>query len=369
MAKSYNFYPVPPQKSSDGIVAVALGLGKTVVDGGNTVKFSPPYPNHLPQFSAIKESLRNNQKKFYALCLTDKPEEHIVTHDTLVKQYPLDVSEKDGTLHRVGSTYSHENHVIYDGLSRPGPRLVTFAPILKHKIFPLPQILELLLEMGSWGMGTPIEIEFAVNMSSQNNRPKEFALLQMRPLVLKREIEELKIEVESPERLICQSPHVLGHGIIDEIYDIIFVDFHKFERSKSKEVAREVSKFNAQLISEEKQYLLIGVGRWGTLDPWLGIPVNWEQISGACAIVESSFKDFMVTPSQGSHFFQNLTSFMIGYFTINDFKNQGFIDWDWLCSRKPHAQLNFTTHLRFTDPIVVKMNGQQNKGIILKPEK
>ena len=368
VAKSYNFYPVPPQKSSDGVVAVALGLGKTVVDGGSTVKFSPPYPNHLPQFSAIKETLRNNQKNFYALNLSNSSENKFETHDTLIKQYLLEIAEKDGTLHKVGSTYSHDNHVIYDGLSRAGPRLVTFAPVLKHKIFPLPQILELLLEMGSWGMGTPIEIEFAVNMSTSAGKAKEFAMLQMRPLVLKREIEELKIEVESEDQLICQSPHVLGHGIIEDVYDIVFVDYHKFERAKSKEVAQEVSKFNIKLIAQSRPYLLIGVGRWGTLDPWLGIPVNWEQISGACAIVESSFKDFMVTPSQGSHFFQNLTSFMIGYFTINAFKKQGFVDWDWLCGQKPKSQLNFTTHLSFKNSIIIKMNGQQNKGIILKPE-
>ncbi len=368
VAKSYNFYPVPPQKSSDGVVAVALGLGKTVVDGGSTVKFSPPYPNHLPQFSTIKETLRNNQKNFYALNLSNSTENKFETHDTLIKQYLLETAEEDGTLHKVGSTYSHDNQVIYDGLSRVGPRLVTFAPVLKHKLFPLPQILELLLEMGSWGMGTPIEIEFAVNMSTPAGKAKEFAMLQMRPLVLKREIEELKIEVESEDQLICQSPHVLGHGIIEDVYDIVFVDYHKFERAKSKEVAQEINKFNIKLLSQNRPYLLIGVGRWGTLDPWLGIPVNWEQISGAYAIIESSFKDFMVTPSQGSHFFQNLTSFMIGYFTINAFKKQGFIDWDWLCGQEPKSQLNFTTHLRFKNPIIIKMNGQQNKGIILKPE-
>jgi CheY-like chemotaxis protein len=368
VAKSYNFYPVPPQKSTDGIVAVALGLGKTVVDGGNTVRFSPPYPNHLPQFSTIKETLRGNQKKFYALSLTNSTTNEFETHDILVKQFPIDIAEKDGTLYRVGSTYSHENHVIYDGLSRVGPRLVTFAPVLKHKIFPLPQILELLLEMGSWGMGTPIEIEFAVNMSLPPGEPKEFALLQMRPLVLKKEFDELKIEVNSKNELICESPHVLGHGIIDNIYDLVYVDYHKFERSKSKLVAQEVNKFNIQLVAENRPYLLIGVGRWGTLDPWLGIPVNWEQISGARAIVESSFKDFMVTPSQGSHFFQNLTSFMIGYFTINDFKNQGFIDWEWLAEFKPESQFEYTRHLRFKNPIEIKMNGHQNKGIILKPE-
>jgi hypothetical protein len=367
VAKSYNFYPIPPQKSADGTVSVALGLGKTVVDGGNTVKFSPLHPTHLPQFFSVKESMRNNQKQFYALELTNNTQNSVETHDVLIKQYPLDVAEKDGSLFYVGSTYSHENDVIYDGLSRSGPRLVTFAPILKHKVFPLPQILELLLEMGSWGMGTPIEIEFAVRMSVKPKEPKEFGLLQMRPLVLKREIEELKIEVSDKSQLLVESPWVLGHGVVTDIKDIVFVDYHTFDRSKSKEVAREVSLLNSKLLTEKTSYLLIGVGRWGTLDPWLGIPVNWDQISGARAIVESSFKDFMVSPSQGSHFFQNLTSFMISYFTVNSFKEEGFVDWDWLLEQPVIEEKKYTRHVRLQKPLTIKMNGQQNKGIILKP--
>ncbi len=223
--------------------------------------------------------------------------------------------------------------------------------------------------MGSWGMGTPIEIEFAVNMSVRPKQPKQFALLQMRPLVLKREIEELKIEESDTSRILCQSPKVMGHGIIVNVFDIVYVDYNTFTRKNSKEVAREISQFNNKLMAENRPYLLIGVGRWGTLDPWLGIPVNWDQIAGACTIVESSFKDFMVAPSQGSHFFQNLTSFMIGYFTVNYFKKMGFIDWEWLTKQKPRKSLLYTKHLRFKNPLTIKMNGQHNKGIILKPEK
>jgi CheY-like chemotaxis protein len=368
VAKSYNFYPAPPQKPVDGIVSAALGLGKTVVDGGNTVKFSPKYPNHLPQFVSIKETMRNNQHNFYALDIDASSGNGFETHDICVKEFPLKTAEEDGTLFYVGSTYSHENHTIYDGLSRTGARVVTLAPVLKHKIFPLPQICELLLEMGSWGMGTPVEIEFAVNMSVPKNEPREFGLLQMRPLVLKREMEVLDLDVEDQNTLLCESPNVLGHGVINDIQDIVFVDYHKFERSKSKEVANEVSILNSKLVSEKTPYLLIGVGRWGTLDPWLGIPVNWDQISGAKAIVESSFKDFMVTPSQGSHFFQNLTSFMIAYFTVNAYKEEGFVDWAWLNQQNIIQDLKFTKHIRVNQPIKIKMNGHDNRGIILKPE-
>ena len=216
-------------------------------------------------------------------------------------------------------------------------------------------------------MGAPVEIEFAVNLSVREGQQKEFGLLQMRPLVISRELEELNVEEVDPAGLICQSLHVLGNGVIKEIQDIVVVDIHTFDRSKSREVAWEVSRFNSKLVSSNTPYLLIGVGRWGTLDPWLGIPVTWDQISGARAIVEANMKDFNVTPSQGSHFFQNLTSFMVGYFTINEQANQGFINWAWLGAQKAIEEMTYTRHIRCDQPLIVKMNGHKNKGIILKP--
>lgn len=368
VAKSYNFYPVPPQKSSDGIALVALGLGKTVVEGGNTVRFCPRFPKHLLQFFSTKETLKNAQQEFFALDLNGKLEHHPDSiEDPLVKRFDLLDSEKDGTLYSVGSTYSQENEGVYDGISRNGIRVVTFAPILKHKIFPLPEILDLLLDIGAWGMGTPVEIEFAVNLDVPKGERKEFAMLQMRPMVLSREIEELMIGEIKEEDLICQSSQVLGNGAMNGIYDIIVVDINKFERGKSKEVAMEVSKLNSKLLNERKPYLLLGVGRWGSLDPWLGIPVTWDQISGASVIVEAGFKDFQVTPSQGSHFFQNLTSFRVGYFTVNSIDHLGFINWDWLNNQTALEELNYTRHLRFDKTISVRINGHENRGVILKP--
>jgi hypothetical protein len=217
-------------------------------------------------------------------------------------------------------------------------------------------------------MGTPVEIEFAVNMRRQSDGRREFGLLQMRPLVVHREPEELKIEVMDPATLVCQSDQVLGNGLIEDIRDIVVVDYHKFDRAKSQDTAREVATFNAHLLAEGRPYLLIGPGRWGTLDPWLGIPVTWDQIAGARVIVEAGKKDMAVTPSQGSHFFQNITSFMIGYFTVNPQDGQGMLDWDWLMSLKPLETKEFTRLLRLEIPILVKINGHKNSGIILKPE-
>jgi CheY-like chemotaxis protein len=368
VGKSYNFYPVAPQKPTDGIAMVALGLGKMVVDGGNHVRFSPRYPRHLLQFFSTKETMRNAQQEFYALDIDGHLDcVHIETPDTLVKQYDLAKSEEDGTLVHVGSTFSPENDSVYDGIGRKGIRVVTFAPVLKHKLFPLAEILDLLLGMGSWGMGTPVEIEFAVNMNTAPGKPKEFAMLQMRPLVISLELEELNVENINPEDIICHSTQVLGNGLINGIHDIVFVDINNFDRGSSRKVAEEVSRFNTKLLGQKKPYILIGVGRWGSFDQWLGIPVTWDQISGASVIVESGFKDLNVTPSQGSHFFQNITSFRVGYFTINSFINLGNIDWQWLTRQKPLEELKFTKHLQFDEPITVKINGHKNKGVILKP--
>ena len=365
VARSYNFYPTGPQKSSDGVVSVALGLGKMIVEGGACVRFAPAYPHHLPQFSTVQEALRNNQREFYALSLTDDPLLNDGACDRQVRRYETRLAEEDGVLHFVGSTYSPENDRIDDGVSREGLRLVTFAPILKSKIFPLPEIVELLLDMGSWGMGTPVEIEFAVDLC---RKPHEFGLLQLRPFVLNRELEDLELSDMPREKVICRSDHVLGHGTIRDIFDIVLVDRDAFERAQSSEAAREISLLNAEQLAEKRPYLLVTVGRLGSLDPWLGIPVTWDQIAGARAIVETNFKDFTVEPSQGSHFFQNLTSFSVGYFSINSENQTNFVDWEWLLTRTPLKSLKFVRLLRLSQPLIIKINGQQNRGYILKPE-
>jgi hypothetical protein len=368
VGKSYNFYPVAPQRSTDGIVHVALGLGKTVVDGGNSVRFCPKYPRHILQFFSTAETIRTAQQEFYALDLHESlHHDPRRTPDEFVKLYDLSRAAEDLTLNTVGSTYSAENDTVYDGLSRQGTPIVTFAPILKHKAFPLPEIMDLILEMGTWGMGTAVEMEFAVNHSVPPHNSKEFGVLQIRPLVLSRELEELKIGSYKRADLVCESDQVLGNGAYDDICDIVVVDIHTFERARSQEVAAEVAHLNAKLLTERRPYLLIGVGRWGSLDHWLGIPVTWDQISGASTIVESGFKDFSVTPSQGSHFFQNITSFRIGYFTVNSASGTGYIDWDWLAAQPPVELLQFVRHLRFTIPLHIRINGHQNRGIILKP--
>lgn len=367
VAKSYNFYPNPPLKSHDGIVSVAPGLGKYIVDGGMTFRFCPKYPQHILQFATIDDLLNYSPREFYALVLNGNHHGKIIHEEDLVKRFNLIDAVTDGALDYTGSTYSIDNNSLYVGTDRDGTKLFTLAPILKHKVFPLPEILSLLLDMGSWGTGAPVEIEFAVNLTVPDHNPKEFALLQMRPLVVSNEIEELELESFEKQNLIGKSDQVLGHGVINDIKDIVYVDMKKFDRKNTVKVAHEIAQFNSKLINYKTPYLLIGLGRWGTLDPWLGIPVTWEMINGAKTIIESNFSDFNVTPSQGSHFFQNLTSFKIGYFTVNELDEQGFIDWDYLDKQKVVEQKEFTKHIQLENPLVIKINGHKSKGIIVKP--
>ena len=368
VVRSRNFYPMEPQTPKDGFAAVALGMGRAVVGGGKCLTFSPRYPRHLVQFSSVEDILANSQTEFWALELTPRVHHEDPADDLRESSFPIRAAEADGTLHMVASTYSVENHAVYDGLSRPGARIISFAPILKHGLFPLSQILEQVMTMGEDAMGRPVEIEFAVRMGKRAGDDAEFGFLQMRPLVMSREGEELNMGEVEPDRLICQSAKVLGHGRIGDLRDVVVVDFNRFERARSHDVARSVAHFNAQLSAAGSPYVLIGVGRWGSNEPWLGIPVTWDQIAGARVIVESGFKDFRVTPSQGSHFFQNLTAFRIGYFTVNPDAGEGFVDWDWLAAQSGTEDHGCVRLLHFDQPISVLMNGKTGQGMIFKPE-
>jgi hypothetical protein len=359
VARSHNFYPAPPAKSEDGIVAVALGLGKTVVDGGRSVRFCPRYPRHLPQGSTVQRSLKGAQRDFYAIDLTGSPGDE--------RSFPIAIAEEDGTLAALGSTYSQENDALYDGVSRPGVRVVTFAPILKHGLFPLAEVLEALLAIARWGTRSPVELEFAVDLRGGNAAGAELGFLQLRPLALAREMEEIDLEGEPIGDLLCRSGSVLGHGRLDDLRDAVVVDYRRLDRRESRRIVEVVRQIDSALRSEGRGYVLVGSGRWGSSEPFLGIPVTWDQIAGARVIVEAGFRDFHVSPSQGTHFFQNLISNNVGYFTVNPEAGEGFLDWEWLASREASFEDGPVRHLRFDSPLVVKMNGRRNEGAIVKP--
>ncbi|MCP4568148.1 MAG: histidine kinase [FCB group bacterium] len=368
VARSHNFYPIPPMKSDDGIVSVALGLGIIVVEGGATIRFCPKFPRHIVQFSSTKDSVSYSQKEFYALEIPEPEADYDHSRESTLLKLGLDAAESDDVLGPLASTYSHENNAIFDGLSRDGVRIITFASILKNDVFPLSEILTTIMNLGSRGISSPVELEFSVNLSVNRGQPREFRLLQMRPMVLRHEISQLELDDVDEGRHFCRSTSVLGNGVVDDIHDIIAIDRSLFERSKSREVAREIGLFNLEMIELKRPYLLVGIGRWGSADPWLGIPVGWEQISGAGVIIETGFDDMKVTPSQGTHFFQNLTAFQIGYFTINADAADDFLDWDWLADREAVKRRAYTSNFHFDSPIVIKMDGRANRGIIVKPE-
>jgi CheY-like chemotaxis protein len=363
VARSHNFYPAPPLVPGDGIVAVALGMGRAVVEGGACLRFCPRYPRSILQFSSAQEVLETTQREFWALPLEGGRADGGMREEA----FDLADAEADGTLAALGSTYSAENEAVYDGLARPGPRLVTFAPILKHGLFPLPEVLATLMEAGERGMGTPVEIEFAVSLSAPAGGTREFGFVQMRPLALMRETEALEIGEVEAGAVLCRSRRVLGNGRLEGIRDLVVVDFQRFERSRSREAAQEVARLNGQLVASRTPYALVGVGRWGSRDPWLGIPVTWDQVAGAQVIVEAGLRDLQVTPSQGTHFFQNLTSFNVGYFTVNPETGDGVVDWAWLDGQPPASSQAHVRHIRLDHPILVLMNGKRNEGVILKP--
>ncbi|HEX9106121.1 MAG TPA: PEP/pyruvate-binding domain-containing protein, partial [Longimicrobiales bacterium] len=364
VARSYNYYPMPPAGAQDGVAAVALGLGKAVVEDEPCLRFSPAFPRHLPELGDPGEALRNTQRQFWAIDLSRADEDD--AREPLVR-CDLDTAEADGTLASIASTYSHENNALYDGLSRAGPRLVTFAPILKHGVFPLPEILRELLQLGQKATNSPVEIEFAVELDPPPGEPRRFALLQLRPLAAFREQEAIDIGLADEAELLCRSYMVLGNGRLDDVYDAIVVDQAAFNPYTNPQTARHIAHFNAQLVAQHRPYLLVGVGRWGSSYPQMGIPVNWDDIAGARAIVEAGRADLHVAPSQGSHFFHNLAASGIGYFVVNPSSAAADLDWSWLAQQPEQSTLGVVRHLRFERPLTVIMNGRQREGVIRKP--
>ncbi len=361
VAQSWNFYAAAPAKPRDGVAAVVLGLGGAVTEGMPCHRFSPRHPTLPGPWGSARGRASNSQRTFAALQLGARD------NGGAVRSFDLADAERDGTLSQVGSVWQPENDAIYDGISRAGARLVTFAPLLKFALFPLADILDLLLELGRWGMNTPIEIEFAVKSAVKIGETREFSIVQMRPLVVTREADEYVADGEFHDSdLICRSKRVMGHGW-SEVRDILVVDRRLYERKDSRDVAQLLGRFNARLRKEDRPYLLVGVGRWGSRDPWLGIPVTWDQISGARAIVETGFADREVEPSQGSHFFQNLAAQGVGYFTVNPDRGDGLLDWGWLGQQTAVWEEGPVRLLRSEELITIWMNGRTSEGLVTRP--
>ncbi len=368
VARSINFYPIEPEKVEEGIAVVASGLGKYIVDGGRGLRFSPKYPKKVLQLSSPAMALRETQKTFYSLDL-DPAAYHPSTDDSVnLMSLPIEEAGKDGSLLHLASTYDFENNVIKDGFGLVGKKVITFSNILNHNVFPLADILQVCLETGQREMKKPIEIEFAVDLNRPKGLPMLFNLLQIRPIVDNREVVDIKLKEVNFDNVIIYSNSALGNGVIRDVCDFIYVKPESFNAARNKETALLIGRLNDKMLQEKRSYVLVGPGRWGSSDPWLGIPVKWPQISAARVIVESGLDHYRIEPSQGTHFFQNLTSFRVGYFTVNPFINDGFYDLKYLKSIPAVYEDDTVRHVRFTQPVVIKIDGKNNRGVIYKME-
>lgn len=367
VARSINYYPIGDEKAEEGTVSLALGLGKYIVDGGLTLRVCPYHPAQVLQTSEMEMALRETQTRFYALDLKNTGANFSLDDGFNLLKLSVKEAENDGALQFIASTYDPYDMVIRDGIYPGGRKLITFANVLQHDAFPLPRILQLAQEYGQSEMRRPVEIEFAVTLNPQKKNGT-FYLLQIRPMVdVKADLSEDLTQIKD-EDLVLKSYNSLGHGIMEDIHDIVYVKTDGYTASNNQLIAYEIEKLNRKFLEEEKHYVLVGPGRWGSSDTWLGIPVKWPHISAARVIVEAGLTNYRVDPSQGTHFFQNLTSFGVGYFTINAYMNDGIYDQAWLNSLPAVEETKFLRRVHFDKPLVVKMDGRKKIGVVLRPE-
>lgn len=367
VARSLNYYPIGEEKAEEGIVNLAVGLGKYIVDGGLTLRVCPYHPNKVLQTSEMEMALRETQTQFYALDMTNAGENFSVDDGFNILKLHVKEAEKDGALNYIASTYDPYDMVIRDGIYPGGRKVITFANILQHDVFPLANILRLAQHYGQEEMRRPVEIEFAVKLNE--DRTGTFYLLQIRPIVDCKKILEEDLTKIPDEDTIIRSNNSLGHGIMDEIQDIIYVKTDNYLASNNQLIAYEIEKLNDEFLKENKNYILIGPGRWGSSDSWLGIPVKWPHISAARIIVEAGLTNYRVDPSQGTHFFQNLTSFGVGYFTVNAYRKDGIYNQEYLNSLPAVHETQYLRHVHFDKPLIVKMDGKKNIGVVMMPGK
>ena len=360
--KSINFYPVSYMERDEGVAYLALGFGKTIVDGGKCLGISPKYPAIKPQFSTIKATLENSQSSFYSLDLNNN--DYDIYND--LKLHNLSSSESDGALKWVGGVVTSEDNILRNSLSYKGTRVVNFSPVLEWKIIPLCEILNDLLALGEKALGCPVEIEFAVNIFKDNDKASEFYLLQIKPMVLTT-TKTISFEKIKKEEIFSESQITLGNGTSDNIKNLLYLRTDKYDPSQSNKIAKEIESFNNN-IGKSNPYILAGPGRWGSADPWLGVPINWQQISHAKIIIEIGHKSFPVDPSFGSHFFQNLTSLHIGYLTIDNKNNNDFINDTWLNQYKPKEKGKFIDWYQFNYPFKTVIDGLSGNGKIIIPK-
>jgi hypothetical protein len=363
VGRSYNYYPVGHAKPEEGVVDLALGLGKTIVDGGLVWSYSPAYPTTSPPVGSAGELLKLTQTEFWAVNMGKPPEHDPIKETEYMTCGSLSDAEYDNTLNMLASTYQHDNDRIVPGTNSPGPRILNFSPLLVHQEIPLNDTLLALLQCCEDAVGKAVEIEFAVSFDPRREAPPFFGFLQVRPMMISDATIDITVEELEADTVITATDRVMGNGVIEGIQDIVYVLPGRFEAKSTPQIALELESMNRTLVAEGRPYLLIGFWRWGSSDPWLGIPVNWSQVSGAKVLVEATLPNMNVELSQGSHFFHNLSSFQIHYFPVHH-AGKYKINWEWLDLQDEITKLKFVKHVRMDKPITVKADGRSRRGVI-----
>ena len=367
VAQSYNYYPFAHMKPEEGFAISALGLGKYVVEGHKAYRYSPKYPGL--DINSPKDQYKNSQVTFLAVDL-ERTEPNLLEGDMAgLSELDISVAEKHGTLRHCASVYNADNNTIYPGISKQGPRIINFANVLKYNYTPLAQTLEVVLDVVKEALGTAIEIEFALDLERDEHGRCSFYLLQIKPLIGSSEDYVVDMDKIKPDDILLFSEKGMGNGLISTIADVIYIDKDKFDKRFTEDMAREISQLNDEMVQTNQPYLLIGPGRWGTRDKWIGVPVNWPQISNAKVIVETSLEDFPLDASSGSHFFHNVTSMNVGYFTVQPEMSKSFVNWELLSSQELIKETNWFRHVRFAEPLMVRMDGKKRISVITLNDK
>ena len=363
VARSYNFYAFGNAKPEDGIVSLALGLGKTIVDGGISWSFSPAFPKADPPFGSVSDMLKNTQNDFWSVNMGSVPAYDPVNETEYMVEYNITIADKDSSLKHIASTLDSNSGRIITGIGKKGPRILTFAPILRLNNIPLVDLISEMLKVCEEAVGATVEVEFA--MTFHNDKPHRLGFLQVRPMVVSTEEVEVEKEELKGDQILCSSVSVLGNGINNIITDVVYVKSNDFDAALTYKVAADLEKVNNQMIAENRPYLLMGYGRWGTSDAWAGIPVNWGQISGAKVIVEAPLSGMNSELSQGSHFFHNVTGFGVLYFSV-PYSGEFPIDWEWLNNHQTETETDLIRHVKLSEPLSIKVDGRSGRGIIGK---
>ena len=368
--RSLNYYPIGDELAEEGIASLALGLGKYIVDGGQTLRVSPYHPHQVLQTSEMDTALKETQTRFYALDMSHVGDDFKVDDGFNILNLRVKEADKDQSLQGIASTYDPNDQIIRDGIYEGGRKVISFSGVLQHGVFPLPEILQLSQKYGSEEMRRPVEIEFACNLQgSGNNTTGDFYLLQIRPIVDSKQVLDEDLAAIPDSQCLLRSHNSLGHGISEDVVDVVYVKTDDdFTAANNLIIADQIEQINRRFLAEDKNYVLIGPGRWGSSDYWLGIPVKWPHISAARVIVEAGLKNYHVDPSQGTHFFQNLTSFGVGYFTVNTYTGDGVLQKEILDSMPAVEETEYVRHVRFERPLKIMMDGKKQHGVVLLPE-